>query len=224
MAYIVCAEEIEGRWVAHVPDLPGCFAVHDEREAAIGGAPKAVEDYLDWSAGHGLHVSGISPPMMVSEVVRAWLYEEDYEVNAFFASDRPSLTSEEASEIAKLLRAIRNDLEAALEGLDREDLEVEIPGERWSIMGIVNHIATAEHWYLDRLGVGMNTSELPSDPIARVVKVRENTLAKLPQLADRKGVVTLSGETWSARKVMRRTLWHERDHTAHIHKLRPRVS
>jgi hypothetical protein len=42
-------------------------------------------------------------------------------------------------------------------------------------------------------------------------------------LATRKGVVTLSGETWSARKVMRRTLWHERDHTAHILKLRQRL-
>lgn len=224
MAYIVGAEEIDGRWVAHVPDLPGCFASHDEREAAIAAAPQAVESYIEWCSGHGLHVSGISPPMIVSEVIRAWTYEEDYEVNAFFASDRPPLSSEEIPELEKLLEASRDDLEQALVGLDREALEQEIYGERWPILGIVNHIATAEHWYFDRLGIGLTTSELPSDPLERVAKVRENSLARLHQLVDRKGVVTLSGETWSARKVMRRTLWHERDHTDHILKLRPRVS
>jgi hypothetical protein len=35
--------------------------------------------------------------------------------------------------------------------------------------------------------------------------------------------VTLAGETWSARKVLRRSLWHRRDHTAHIAKLRARL-
>jgi uncharacterized damage-inducible protein DinB len=162
--------------------------------------------------------------MMVSEVVRAWLYEEDYEVNAFFASDRPPLAADELPELEKLFQATRADLTRVLDGLGREELERKIPGERWPILGVINHIATAEHWYFDRLGIGLNTNELPVDPLDRAVKVRENTLAKLPQLLDRRGVVTLSAETWSARKVMRRTLWHERDHTVHIHKLKPRVS
>ncbi len=32
-------------------------------------------------------------------------------------------------------------------------------------------------------------------------------------------VAGLDGELWSPRKVLRRTLWHERDHTGHIRKL-----
>jgi hypothetical protein len=36
-------------------------------------------------------------------------------------------------------------------------------------------------------------------------------------------VATLSGETWSARKVLRRAMWHERDHTQHIRKLRQQL-
>ena len=32
-------------------------------------------------------------------------------------------------------------------------------------------------------------------------------------------VVAVDGEFWSPRKMLRRTLWHERDHTEHIHNL-----
>jgi len=214
---------MEGVWIAHAPDLPGCFATHESREAAIGAAPKAVEAYQEWCRGHGLHISGLSGPMMVTEVIRAWNYEDEYEVNAFFASDRPPLMKEELSELDRLLRATRADLEAALEGLNEEDLKVEFPGERWPILGILAHVANAEQWYFDRLGLAQPTTEIRSDPLERIVHVRDHTLATLPLLITRTGAVTLSGETWSARKVMRRTLWHERDHTVHILKLRQRL-
>ena len=145
MPYIVCAEEVEDRWVAHVPDLPGCFASDKEREVAISAVPGAIQHYVAWCAGHGLHVSGISGPMVVDEVIRSWMYEDDYEVNAFFAADR-------------------------------------------------------------------------------LTAVRDHLLASLPSLPKRPGVVTLGGETWSARKVIRRAFWHERDHTQHVLKLRSRLA
>ncbi len=223
MPYVVCAEEIDGRWIAHVPDLPGCFASHTERETAISSIPKAVETYLGWCSGHGLRVSGFSGPMMVSEVVRAWRYEYDYEVNAFFAADRPPLLAEEMPEYERLLLATRQELEQVLDGLSEDDLHKELSGEEWPIVGILNHVALAEQWYFDRMGIALPTRELPTDPLDRLMKVRDHTLTNLSSLATRIGVVALSGETWSARKVMRRTLWHERDHTDHISKLKLRL-
>lgn len=223
MPYVVCAEEMERRWIAHVPDLPGCFATHHDRETAIGQVPRAIERYLEWVAGHGLRVSGLSGPMIVTEVIRAWNYEAEYEVNAFFASDRPPLRPEELQEYERLLMASRDDLDHALDGLEMEDLEAEIPGERWPILGILDQVALAEQWYFDRMGIGLATGELPGDPLERLVRVRENTLTRLADLGKREGVITLSGETWSARKVMRRTLWHEREQTQHIRGLRSRL-
>ena len=220
MPYVVCAEELEGNWVAHVPDLPGCFSTHKDREAAISGVPKAVERYVEWSNGHGLRISG---PMIVAEVARSWIYEQDYEVNAFFASDRPSLTEGEVQELEMILLATRRDLETELEQVTDEAATHELPGEKWTIMGTLDHVASAEQWYFDRLGLALSTSELPGDPLARLKKVRDHTLSNLGALAARKGVVTLSGETWSARKVMRRTLWHQQDHTVHIRKLKQRL-
>ena len=223
MPYLVCAEELEGKWVAHVPDLPGCFNSHKERETAISGVPKAVDRYVEWANNHGLRISGLSGPMIVAEVARSWIYEQDYEVNAFFASDRPPLAESEIQELETILRASRQDLEAELEQISDEAATTELPGESWSVMGLLDHVATVEQWYYDRLGLALATSELPADPRARLVKVRDHTLASLPALAGRRGVVTLSGETWTARKVMRRTLWHEREHTKHIRELKLRL-
>jgi predicted RNase H-like HicB family nuclease len=222
MPYVVCAEEVEDQWVAHVPDLPGCYSSQKERDAAISGVPATIQEYVAWCGRHGLHVSGISGPMVVDEVIRSWMYEDDYEVNAFFAADRPPLLADEIQEIQSLLAATRDDLANAVEGLDEEALVKEFSGERWPIAGILGHIASSEWWYLDRLGLAFPRSALPDDPIERLSVVRDHLLATLPELPKRLGVVTLGGETWSARKVIRRTLWHERDHCQHVLKLRSR--
>lgn len=220
MAYIVCAEEVEGQWVAHVPDLPGCFATQKDRDSAIKAVPAAVDAYVAWCQSHGLRISGLSGPMIVSEVIRAWDYEEDNEVNAFFASDRPPLMAEELSEWERLLTIARVDLMASVESVDPEDMAKTFPGERWPIAGVLRHVANAELWYLDRLGLALPQAELPPDPKERLERVRRHLLSSLPALSSRTGVVALSGELWSARKVLRRALWHERDHTVHIHKLK----
>ena len=219
MAYIVCAEESEGRWIAHVPDLPGCFVTRENREQAIQAIPEAVEAYFTWCEGHGLRVSGLSGSMVVAEVIRTWESEDGYEVNAFFASDRPPLLEDELPQFELLLAATRADLLRAVDGLDQDDLTREFPEERWPIAGILMHVARAELWYLDRMALAFPKIKLPGEHFECLAKVREHMLANLPELAKRTGVVTLSGETWSARKVMRRALWHERDHTEHIAKV-----
>ncbi len=178
---------------------------------------------MEWSNGHGLRISGLSGPMIVAEVARSWIYEQDYEVNAFFTSDRPSLTEGDVQELERLLLATRRDLEAELEQVTDEAAATELPNEKWTIMDTLDHVASAEQWYFDHLGLALSTSELNGGPLARLKKVREHTRSNLGALAARKGVVTLSGETWSARKVLRRTLWHERDHTVHIRKLQQRL-
>src|SRR3989304_1275268 len=122
MPYVVCAEEVEDRWVDHVPDLPGCFASDKERDEAINAVPAAIQEYVAWCSGHGLHVSGISGPMVVDEVIRSWMYEDDYEGNAFFAADRPPILSDELGELEHLLSATRADLLQAAGRLDEEAL------------------------------------------------------------------------------------------------------
>jgi len=223
MPYVVCAEEIERRWIAHVPDLPGCFASHPERETAISSIPKAVETYLEWCRRHGLRVSGFSGPMMVSEVVRAWRYEDDYEVNAFFAADRPPLIPDEIARALRFLEWSHADLLASVAGLSPDDLAREIE-EGWSIRRILQHVGGAEWWYLDRLGVAFPQAEVPEDAFVRLEKVRAHFRMVLPSLAGDARLAEPDHELWSPRKMLRRALWHERDHTDHILQFRRRLT
>lgn len=220
MPYLVCVEELDRNWIAHVPDLPGCYSQQAQREQAITLVPQAVEDYLNWCKGHSLFVSGLSGPMIVSEVIRAWNYENGVEVNAFFACDRPPLVMEEIREIEGILQATRVDLNKAIAEVDFSDLDVQLPEERWTIRGVIEHVAQSENWYLDRLGLALPSDQLPPEAMDQLEGIRNHSITMLPELARRTGVVTLAGETWSSRKVVRRMLWHERDHTEHIRKMR----
>lgn len=223
MPYIVCVEENEGRWIAHVPDLPGCYFTHKDRDQAIQAIPAAVEAYVSWCKDHGLRVSGLSEPMIVAEVIRSWESEAGYEVNAFFASDRPPLVEEELPQFEHLLTATRKDLMTEVRGLDADSLARDFPNERWSIRGILKHVARAEWWYLDRLGLVFPSDKLIQEPFACLEQVRKFMLSNVSALVKQSGVMTLVGETWTSRKVLRRALWHERDHTEHIRKLRKKM-
>jgi hypothetical protein len=98
-----------------------------------------------------------------------------------------------------------------------EQLEASISDEVYgSILGIVDHVASAENWYFQQLDVGSELVDLPADPSERLEAVRSNTLSQLPGLIGREEVTENCDEFWSPRKVVRRALWHERDHTSHI--------
>ena len=223
MAYIVCAEEHQNLWIAHTPDLPGCFASNENRETAIQAISAAIDNYLDWCKKHGLRITGLSAPMIVSEVIRAWEFEDGHIVNAFFASDRPPLIGAEIKEFELLLDATYEDLLNSVEDIEPENLNKILPGEQRSIYEVLQHVAKSEWWYLDRLGLAFPRDGIPEDAKIFLREVHAHIRAMLPELQKRGGVMTVAGETWSARKVLRRSLWHRRDHTAHIAKLRARL-
>lgn len=211
MPYIVCMEEREGRWVAHVPDLPGCFAAHQQRERAVQAIPSAVESYVEWCRNANIRISGLTGPMIVAEVIREWEFEDGQLVHAFFASDRPSVLEDELPQYQSLLVASHAHLLEAIAQLDIDDIYRPMPPDDWSIAAGLEELSSWEQWYWDRFGLAAPTQALPGDPFARVEKIREHQLDSLQQLAARKSVVTMAGETWSARKILRATLWKERE-------------
>jgi hypothetical protein len=103
--------------------------------------------------------------------------------------------------------------------LTPEKRAAEYPGERWSINGILGHVGGAEWWYLDRLGLAFPRDQMPEDPQVCLEKVHDYFTTTLPKLDGVKKVVGIDGELWSPRKILRRALWHERDHAEHIRKL-----
>lgn len=202
-------EDIEpNHYVAYVFELPGCFGNGRTKEAAIASVPVRLAARL-----------GASSPLQVevAEVFNSWISEGDYRVNAFFEADRPPLTAAEVEEGLELLNKSRKALMQVVQkvpkdAFDRQDERA----ARGSITGTLLHIANAEAWYFDRLGLALPREQLPADPLERLGAVRTHILAKLPKLAGDARITELQGEQWSGRKVLRRTLWHEGDHTNQI--------
>lgn len=222
----------ENRAVALALDYPGCFAYGAEPAEALVQAALAFLAYRSWIRGKG-GLPGLPDDREVDiKLVETWQvywidenYDEGagkpYAVNAWFHDDWKPVTRAERLRAEKLLQWSREDLLAAIEGLDEAELDAERPGERWSIRGIVKHVGGAEWWYLDRLGLaGIKHSEVPGDMLERLDVVRTRLLQILPDLEGSSQVVGIQGEFWSPRKLIRRAIWHELDHAQHIRKLR----
>ncbi len=64
MKYMVVLEKGPGSWGAHVPDLPGCVAVGENREEALELIREAIDFHIE-----GLREQGEAVPKPSSESV-----------------------------------------------------------------------------------------------------------------------------------------------------------
>ncbi len=219
----------EGRALAWALDFPGCFAYGAEGPDAVIALARELAAYEDWIARHAgaqvlqlgdfdLRIVGTWEVYTIDDAYN--LVEGGYAVNAWFRQDWKPLAGSEIERGLDLLRWSREDFLRVLSGIGEEQLDRQRPGERWSIRGIAKHVANAEWWYLDRLGLAEGGKEsLPRDTVERLAWVRERLNAALPALKGRELVLGKEGEFWSPRKLLRRALWHELDHRRHIMKL-----
>jgi hypothetical protein len=229
MAYKIGLENgDENRSIAWVLGHPGCFAYGPDGDSALAAAPAAIREYMAWIKNHDQGECWLPDKEIEVQLDDVWeVYSIDenydraqmYSVNAWFLHDWKPLTETDIERGMNLISWSRQDLLEAVQDLSQETLEREYPNERWSISGILGHVANAEWWYLDRLGLAFPREELPKDPFERLAKERAFFCEKLPPLVGTNLVVGTEGEFWSPRKVLRRAVWHERDHTGHIKSL-----
>jgi hypothetical protein len=219
----------DNRSIAWALEHPGCFAYGADAAEAQANMQGAVEDYAAWVRGHGLPWMDDDPiEVRMEEVFDAYMvYPEGearggYLIESFFQSDREPLTGTDVDRALKLLEWSRHDLLEAIEGLSEQQLDEKRPGEKWSIRGILSHVAGGEWFYQERIGLPFPEREddLPGDALASLELVRAHFKSVLAGVVGVKRVLEVEGETWSPRKMLRRTAWHERDHTQHILKLR----
>lgn len=218
----------EGRTIVWVLEHLGCFSYGENSQEALDELPAVVQEYNEWLTLHKLEKEMI-PPNQDIYIDSTWeVYQIDenytitsdgYEVNAWFQDDWRPLTEDKIALGIELLNICREDLLSTVKDLSNEKLIKKLPGERWTIAGILKHVASADWWYLDRLGMAFPSDQLPSEPVDRLDEVRSYMVEVLPSLTGSKLVVGIDGEFWSPRKLMRRAAWHDRDHTFHIKKL-----
>lgn len=219
----------EGRALAWALDFPGCFAFGEEGPEAVIKIAQALVIYERWVNDHA-GAEWIRLGSFDLRVVDTWevytindqyaLEDGGYAVNAWFRQDWIPLTTAEIERGLALLRWSREDLLKVVANLSAEQMDQTYAGERWSIRGILRHVAGAEWWCMDRLGlVAGGRERLPQDTTERLAWAREQLNAILPDLAGRELVLGKDGEFWSPRKLLRRVLWHEINHQQHILRL-----
>ena len=222
---------IEGRSLAWALDYPGCFAYGADEPEALIRLPRALLEYEIWVKDHTREswVNFTDLDIRVVERFATFRMGEDYtpapegegyEINAWFIDDWRPLSDEEIERALKIFHWQREELLAGLSTLEPEILEKEHPGQRWNILGIAKHIANAELWYLSRLDlVKTNYRELLPDYEKRLAQTSTLIDRIFPKFAGEVNVRGIEGEFWSYRKILRRTLWHQRDHIEHIKEL-----
>ena len=218
MRYQVGVEEIEPEhWVASVFELPGCFSRGHTDTEALGRVPARVGAHLHWLVERGAKTQLRDEPIeiQVAEIVCSCVHEREYRVNAFFADDRRALSSQDIPAGLWLLENTRRDLLELLQPLGDDELRAE-HGEGTSIESILMHLAWTEWWYVDRLGQAFEREGMALDPFVALRDVRALFTSALATWVGDELVHTRAGEQWSARKVLRRALWHERDHSEQI--------
>lgn len=217
----------DGRCMAHVPELPGCFVRASSRDKALELVPAAVRIYYAWLRRH----EETAPPEEVSvgikvsgEVSGVGPFDPG-STAALFPPDQGKITPEEMEYCFRLTAHSRTDLLALVRGLPDQMLDWQreaVPG----IRRLLRHIGDAEEWYVSRI---VPPETLPPEwehdenlPIFEFLEMERHTaVERLQQLTrtERTKVVYPTRwtdhpeEPWTARKVLRRFLEHEWEHT-----------
>lgn len=219
----------DGRAMAHVVDLPGCIGRSETREETLDALPEAIGAYQGWLRRHGEDAPPAAEPIEL-EVVGETLGEGPFDPGdraALFPPDREPVTPEEMEWYFRLMGYNRKDL-LALAGEPSDELLDwrPFPGS-YNLRRILRHVGNGDKWYVSRI-VPVETlppewdedEDLP--PGDYLEMSRRTAIARLRALTEeeRGGIFYPTFDTehpdepWTARKVLRRALEHEREHMA----------
>ena len=191
MAHRIGLEDIEpNHYVAWAFDFPGVFGSGETQDEALDQVKEKLGGEVE-----------------VVEEFKSKLGVGDYIINALFEDDLRPVTAEEIPKAKALLEETHGRLTAA--SSRRSDPQA---------TEITNHISQAEWWYFDRLNLSAPREGLPENPLERFRAVHQRTVGLLFHLVNTSDVTEKSGERWSARKVLRRNLWHRQDHLQQLEK------
>ena len=215
---------VKGRSLTWALDYPGVFSYGADDAEALLRMPREMlrfETWLNLRADQPwVQLDGLD--MHIDETFDSFQVMVDggiHGVHAFFRSDLVPLTQEEIRQALLIFDWQREELLAGVETLPAEILNKEFEGQRWTIEGILEHIARVESWYLSRLGFETPLLENDAYPL-KLLEVSATAINRcLPELIGYDQVFDLRQEKWSARKLVRRLLWHQRDHIDHIRDL-----
>jgi uncharacterized damage-inducible protein DinB/predicted RNase H-like HicB family nuclease len=233
--YRVYIEEGTGGAMAHVAELPGCFAVGSTSSLAAGAVAPAIARFLQWLKGHREPIvpeAHVARPTVLDisivEVLHSGSPTQAGSRAELFDFDKEPWDDYKLERTLRWLSYSRADLLLRVQGLTEQQMKsrLVLPGR--TIWDTLLHVANAEYGYINRIAGPLDnvepvTDDRPSDARERLAVVREILVRRvraIPQ--DKRGEVILPtwanrpDEPWTLAKALRRALEHEREHTAEL--------
>lgn len=215
MRYAVCLESDTGGWsMAHVADLPGCYATADDPWVALQALLPAIPAYWAWLRRHGAPAPGPDDLGEVSLGVIETVQSDTPGPHALFEYEVAPLSRQAVAGCLERLTYTRRDLLDLVGDLPAGMLK---PGPVQTVGGILAHLAATEQAYTHLLGSPAR-EKTRAAPLDRLADVRAAAVQQINSLDDDDygRIFLLAGERWNVRKLLRRMLEHEREHTAQI--------
>ena len=217
--------------MAHVAELPGCFAEGSSAPLAVASVPRAIVGFLAWLKAHReplVPEAIVSRPTMsdltVAEVRRAGAALNAGRGSATFDFDMVAWDDYKLERTLRWLGYSRADLLAKIEGMDETALKARhiAPGRTaWRTLEDVADVETEYADYITGAGGGVEIVTEPSlsDIRERLAAARELLLhrARAVPLERRAEIIYPIGtckpnEPWTLAKALRRALEHELEH------------
>jgi uncharacterized damage-inducible protein DinB/predicted RNase H-like HicB family nuclease len=224
----------DGMCLGHVVDLPGCMVRAHTREVALRRLPAAIRDYHAWLRRHGEAPPPLDESIEIEVAGEAagWGPFDPGDTAALFPPDLDPVTPEEMERYFHLMAFNRADLLALVQEPSDDLLDWRPDPDSYNLRRVLRHIGNADQWYVSRI---VPPETLPPEweddedlpPFECLDMARRTAIDRLRQLTgeQRSGVFYPTvwtehpEEPWTARKVLRRFLEHEREHTAQVRQI-----
>ena len=218
----------------HVFDLPGCSYTASAAREVREMLPVVAAEFAGWLAHHGEAIDSGAVSIDIVEQVDA-ARAAGVEGEFVFDDDLRPLTDDEIERALRWMQYSRQDLLSLIERVPDPVLDWRPPAssmariDPWkpaplTIREIVDDIASAEFYYRTSLIDGPAADGEPALGLTGLAVERQGVEALLVSLSSEQRNRVFAprrpwqtgAERWTARKVVRRVLGHERFHTAEI--------
>lgn len=236
-ARVVVEKGTTRKWYGRCTEFPGTIAWGESKDGLLAELEKELTYHISWLRHHKEQVPAFErTTLTLDEEMHniCELGESGGEV-AFFQWDRNPVTPEDMQYFFRLMAYNREDLLTVAENLSDDQLAIKPEGKLRTITDILHHICNAEEFYLSRLGpdadalyqrhAGLPITTVDALPIfQRLRVVRSACCRTLEDMIPGRGSSIFTreeytehpDEKWTAHKVMRRFLEHEREHIYNI--------
>ncbi len=204
-----------------IGELLGFFLNEASEREALYQLPQAMTAYLGWLRRHGESVEvprTVSYRVVARELHRARLAFGGY--RSLFSCDRVPVTLRDLEDAFRWMGYMRQDLGKLMQMLPPEGMDWRRrPQGAMTTKQYLQHVASAERWYLRRFHWVLPRLERAPNVVERLARVRILAVNKLRGMTEeeRSRVFKSNDHSyWSARKVLGRLLYHERYHIRSI--------